>query len=167
VAGSETAFEKLIEAFIINRSDLTDKMKKYEGIATILMRFALATGFLSAVGSRLSLWGSHSSGWAGYLDYTKSVNSFAPASLIPLLAIMSTILETGFAILLLIGYKTRWAALGASILTLLFALAMAYSFGLKEPLDYSVFAFSASAFLLSTMPDYPLSIDQQIKKIPG
>ncbi len=87
-------------------------MKKYEGIATILMRFALATGFLSAVGSRLSLWGSHSSGWASFLDYTKSVNSFVPVSLIPLLAIISTILETGFAILLLIGYKIRWAAIG-------------------------------------------------------
>jgi putative oxidoreductase len=167
MAGSETAFEKPFEAFIINRSHLPDKMKKYEGIATMLMRFALATGFLSAVGSRLSLWGSHSSGWAAYLDYTKSVNSFAPSSLIPSVAIMSTILETGLAILLLIGYKTRWAALGTSILTLLFALAMAYSFGLKEPLDYSVFAFSASAFLLSTMTDYPLSIDQKIKKIPG
>jgi putative oxidoreductase len=67
----------------------------------------------------------------------------------------------------LIGYKIRWAAIGASILTLLFALTMAYSFGLKEPLDYSVFAFSASAFLLSTVTDYPLSIDEKIKKIPG
>jgi|SRR5579864_8771000 len=139
-------------------------MKKYQGLATIIMRFALATGFLSAVGSRLSLWGSHSSGWASFLDYTKSVNSFAPASLIPLLAIISTILETTLAFLLLTGYKTRWAALGASLLTLLFALAMTNSFGLKEPLDYSVFAFSASAFLLSTMPDYPWSLDQRIKK---
>jgi putative oxidoreductase len=142
-------------------------MKKYQGLATILLRFALAAGLLSAVGSRLSLWGSHSSGWASFLDYTKSINSYAPASLIPFLAIMSTILETGFAILLLIGYKTRWAALGISLLTLIFALAMAYSFGLKEPLDYSVFAFSASAFLLSTMPDFPLSIDQKTKKIRG
>lgn len=142
-------------------------MKKYQGPATIIMRFALATGFLSAVASRLSLWGSHSSGWAGFLDYTKSVNSYAPASLVPVLALMSTILETSFAILLLIGYKTRWAALGTSVLTMLFALSMAYSFGLKEPLDYSVFAFSASAFLLFTMPDFPLSIDERIKKIPG
>jgi len=77
---------------------------------------------------------------------------------------MSTILETGFAILLLLGYKNQVDVAGSSILTLLFALAMAYSFGLKEPLDYSVFAFSASAFLLSTMPDFPLSIDQKIKK---
>lgn len=141
-------------------------MKKYQGLATILMRFALATGFLSAVASRLNLWGSHSSGWASFLEYTKSVNTFVPASLIPLLAIISTILETTFAILLLTGYKTRWAALGTSILTLLFALAMAYSYGPKEPLDYSVFAFSASAFLLSTMPDYPMSIDQMVKKVP-
>jgi putative oxidoreductase len=138
-------------------------MKKYQGPATIIMRFALASGFLSAVASRLSLWGSHSSGWSAFLDYTKSVNSYAPASVVPVLAVMSTILETTFAILLLIGYKTRWAALGTSVLTLLFALSMAYSFGLKEPLDYSVFAFSASAFLLSTIPDYPLSIDQKIK----
>jgi putative oxidoreductase len=140
-------------------------MKKYQGLATIIMRFALATGFLSAVGSRLSLWGSHSSGWAGFMDYTKSVNSFAPASLVPVLAVISTILETTFAILLLIGYKTRGAAIGASILTMLFALSMAYSFGLKEPLDYSVFAFSASAFLLSTMPNYPWSIDEKKKSV--
>ena len=139
-------------------------MKKYQGSATIIMRFALASGFLSAVASRLGLWGSHSSGWTSFLIYTKSVNSFAPASLVPVLAVMSTMLETTFAILLLIGYKTKWAALGASVLTLLFALSMAYSFGLKEPLDYSVFAFSASAFLLSTLPDFPFSIDQQIKK---
>ena len=105
-------------------------MKKYQGLSTILLRFALAAGFLSAVGSRLSLLGSHSSGWASFLDYTKTINSFAPPSLTPFLAIMSTILETVFAILLLIGYKIRWTALGASVLTLFFALAMAYSFGL-------------------------------------
>ena len=142
-------------------------MKKYQGPATIIMRFALAAGFLSAVASRLNLWGSHSSGWTGFLEYTKSVNSFAPVSLVPVLAVMSTILETSFAILLLIGYQTRWAAIGTSVLTMFFALSMAYSFGLKEPLDYSVFAFSASAFLLSTMPDFPLSIDHRIKKNPG
>jgi putative oxidoreductase len=129
------------------------------------LRFALAAGFLSAVASRLGLWGSHSSGWEKYLDYVRKVNSFAPASIIPLLAIASTILESAFAILLSIGYKTRWAALGTSMLTLLFASAMTYSFGIKEPLDYSVFAFSASAFLLTTIQDYPYSIDERIQNI--
>jgi uncharacterized membrane protein YphA (DoxX/SURF4 family) len=163
MAGSEGASEEIIESL---KNAVNHKMKKYQGTATVIMRFALATGFLSAVASRLGLWGTHSSGWAGYLDYTKAVNSFAPASVIPFLAITSTILESTFAILLLIGYKIRWASLGASILSLLFALTMAYSFGLKEPLDYSVFAFSASAFLLSTMTDYPLSMDRRIRRNP-
>jgi hypothetical protein len=38
---------------MINSPQLPDKMKKYHGIASILMRFTLATGFLSAVGSRI------------------------------------------------------------------------------------------------------------------
>jgi hypothetical protein len=53
---------------------------------------------------------------------------------------------------------------GASFLTLLFAFAMTYSFGIKEPLDYSVFAFSAGAFLLATMPYFKWSIDQLLIK---
>jgi putative oxidoreductase len=134
-------------------------MIKYQGMASVLLRFSLAAGFLSAVASRLGFWGRHSSGWDKYLEYVREVNSFAPASLIPLLAIASTILECAFALLLLTGYKTRWAAWGTS----LFALAMAYSFGIKEPLDYSVFAFSASAFFLATMPDYPYSMDKYIQ----
>jgi putative oxidoreductase len=47
---------------------------------------------------------------------------------------------------------------------LLFAFAMTYSFGIKEPLDYSVFAFSAGAFLLATIPYYKWSIDQLLIK---
>ena len=132
-------------------------MKKYQDLATLLLRFALAAGFLSAAGSRLGVWGK---GWGNFLGYTGEVNSFAPACLIPALAITATMLETGLAILLLIGFKTRWAALGTAMLTLLFALAMAYSFGIKEPLDYSVFADCTAAFLLATMPHYRWSIDE-------
>lgn len=139
-------------------------MKKNQGIATVILRFALAAGFLSAVASRLGFWGSYSSGWHNYLIYTSEVNSFAPANIIPILAAISTILETTLAILLIIGYRTRWASLGTSILTLGFALAMTFSFGMKNPLDYSVFAFSAAAFLLSTMTEYPWSLDKIFSK---
>ena len=83
---------------------------------------------------------------------------------IPVIAIASTILETSLGLLLLVGYKTNYAALGAAALSLLFAVAMAWSFGIKEPLDYSVFAFSAGAFLLATMPSYKWSIDQLLTK---
>lgn len=135
-------------------------MKKHQDTATFLLRIALAIGFLSAVFSRLGLWGEYSSGWQNFIAYTGKVNSFAPKNSIPVIAILSTVLETLFALMLLIGYKTRLAATGAAILTLLFALAMTYSFGVKDPLDYSVFVFSAAAFLLATMPQYRWSIDE-------
>jgi len=133
---------------------------KNSGISSLLLRLALASGFLSAVASRLGLWGKHSSGWSGFLDYTAQVNSFLPKSLIPTVAFASTILETGLGILLFIGFKTKYAAYAAALLTLFFALAMTCSFGIKESLDYSVFTFSAGAFLLATMPYYNWSIDQ-------
>lgn len=133
---------------------------KITDISTLLLRLALASGFLSAVASRLSLWGKKSSGWSGFLDYTAQVNSFLPKSFIPTIAVASTLLETGLAIMLLVGFKTSYAAYGAAILMLVFAMAMTYSFGIKEPLDYSVFAFGAGAFLLATMPYYKWSIDQ-------
>jgi putative oxidoreductase len=135
-------------------------MGKYLGLATLLLRLSLAAGFLSAVASRLGFWGVHSSGWQHYLAYVAQVNSFAPVGIIPFLAIASTVFETAFGILLITGYKTRWAALGTCGLSLLFILTMTYSFGVKEPLDYSVFAFCAGAFLLACVPEYRWSLDK-------
>jgi putative oxidoreductase len=137
---------------------------KITDISTLLLRLALASGFLSAVASRLNLWGKKSSGWSNFLDYTAQVNSFLPKSFIPTIAVISTLLETALGILLLIGFKTNYAAFGAALLTMLFAFAMTYSFDIKEPLDYSVFAFSAGAFLLATIPYYKWSIDQLLIK---
>ncbi|MEZ0131226.1 DoxX family membrane protein [Flavobacterium sp. LBUM151] len=139
-------------------------MKRYQNFAVLLLRLALAVGFISAVSSRLGLWGNYSSGWESFLAYAEKVNSFASKSCIPTIAITATIAETLLALLLLIGYKTRWAAIGTSILTLLFAFAMTYSFGLKDPLDYSVFVFSMTAFLLSTIEQYKWSLDEMISK---
>ncbi|RAJ80039.1 hypothetical protein CLV59_105146 [Chitinophaga dinghuensis] len=126
---------------------------------SLLLRLALAGGFLSAVASRTGLWGKQSSGWHAFLHYTAQVNSFMPMAAIPTIAIITTILETLLGCLLLLGYKTNITALVAGILTLLFALAMAYSSGWKEVLDYSVLAFSAGAFLLSSLPTYRWSLD--------
>ncbi len=137
-------------------------MKIHSGIAALLLRLALAAGFLSAVASRLGWWGKHSSGWKFFLQYTAEVNAFAPSAIIPVLAITSTLLEISIALLLITGYKTRWAAIAAAVLTLLFALAMSISFGIKEALDYSVLAVSAGALLLSTVPEYQWSIDKKI-----
>lgn len=127
--------------------------------AIILLRFAMAATFLSAVASRLGLWGNQSSRWSGFLQYAREVLSYAPIRMIPGLAIGSTILESVFGILLLLGFKTRWISCSAAILTLLFALSMTYSQGVKSALDYSVFVDSAACLLLSGLPADPWSLD--------
>ncbi len=140
---------------------------KIANISSLFLRLALASAFLSAVASRINLWGQHSSiseAWNSFISYTAEVNSFLPASIIPTVAVLATILETGLAILLIIGFKIRYAASGAGILLLLFALAMACSFGIKEPFDYSVFTASAGAFLLASIPAYKWSIDELLNK---
>jgi putative oxidoreductase len=134
-------------------------MNIQQNIASLVLRLALASGFLSAVASRLNLWGNQSSGWQNFLKYTEQVNSFVPKNFIPPIAVTSTVLELLLGILLLVGYKTRYAASSAAILTLLFALAMTFSFGIKEPLDYSVFVFSAAAYLLANFPTNKWSIN--------
>lgn len=135
-------------------------MRTRQDIAIFLLRIALAAGFLSAVASRLNLWGAHSSGWKNFVSYTAEVNSFLPSSWASVLAVLSTTAELIIGLSLLVGFQIRKMALFASILTLLFAVNMSISFGCKEPLDYSVFVFSAGAFLLSTFPKNIWSLEQ-------
>ncbi len=129
-------------------------MRIQQRFVVIFMRLALAAGFLSAVASRLGFWGNRSSGWENFVRYTADVNSFLPSGWAPALAVASTVAESGLGLMLLFGLWTRYAAYGAAGLTLVFALAMAFSFGVKEPLDYSVLACSAGALLLAKTKKY-------------
>jgi uncharacterized membrane protein YphA (DoxX/SURF4 family) len=72
-----------------------------------------------------------------------------PAFTIPFLAWAATVAELGLGIALLAGVRLRLAALASAVLLALFGAAMAISFGIKSPLDYSVFSASASALLLA------------------
>jgi putative oxidoreductase len=145
-------------------------MKSYHDLAILLLRLATAANFLSPAADRFGWWGKPGDtgvAWGSYenfLAYTAQVNSFAPASLIPFLGGTATALEILFAVMLLIGFKTRWAAFGSALLTCLFALAMAYSFGIKAPLDYAVFVDFTSAFLLATVAQYRWSLDEFLEK---
>jgi putative oxidoreductase len=115
-------------------------------IAPRYARLALGAAFLAAVASRLGLWGGS---FDAFEAYTGEVLSFMPASTIPVLARAATVLELGFGIALVLGVGLRWATLGAAGLLLIFAVAMAISFGIREPLEYSVFSASACALLLA------------------
>jgi len=132
-------------------------MNSRQQLAACLLRLATAANFLSAVAGRIGLWGHGN--WTSFLAYAREVNSFAPPGWVPWLATTATVLEIAFGLLLLAGYRVQWTALGASLLTLLFALAMAWSYGLREPLNYSVFVDSTSALLLGALPADRWSLD--------
>ena len=83
------------------------------------------------------------------MKYTAQVNSFMPASTIPFLAWAATCAEFGLRTradcrhLVALGRAGQRSAAG------LFGIAMAISFGIKAPLDYSVFSASAGALVLA------------------
>jgi putative oxidoreductase len=120
-------------------------------------RIALAVTLLSAVADRFGLWGPYGSpraawgDWAHFVAYCGVLNSFAPKVVIPALAWISTALEIAFGAGLLVGYKLKYVAYGAAVLFALFALAMTWSVGVKQPLDYSVFADAGGALLLGAL----------------
>ncbi len=120
-----------------------------------LVRLALASAFLSAVADRFGLWGAPGANgvawgdWNRFLDYVATMNGYAPAAIIPALAWVATVAEVVIAFGLIAGWRLQWFALAAGALLTTFALAMTVSFGIKPPLDYSVFSAAAGAFLLA------------------
>ena len=73
-----------------------------------------------------------------------------PEALIPALAITATFAEVLLGLCLVIGWRTRSAALMSGILLILFGITMTVALGVKEPLNYSVFSAAGGAFLLAT-----------------
>ncbi len=120
-------------------------------------RIALGAAFLNGIASRFGLWGKGIGygDFAHFMAYTAQVNSFMPASTIPFLAWSATVLELGLGLLLVFGVWVRWAALGSAVLLVLFGTAMAISFGMISPLDYSVFSASACAVLVALESSEP------------
>ena len=110
-------------------------------------RIALGVAFLSAVASRLGVWGS---GWDSFESYARAeVLAFVPSAAVPLLLGAATVAEVVLGVLLIAGVRTREVALGAAALLATFGTAMAISAGIRSPLEYSVFSASAGAFLLA------------------
>jgi putative oxidoreductase len=122
-----------------------------DGWVLVYARLALAAAFLSAVSSRFGLWDGtlDLKHYAAFLEYAAEVNSFMPAASIPFLAWAATVAETSLGILLICGWWPRWVSLASAVLLAMFGTAMAISFGLKSPMDYSVFSASAAAALLA------------------
>ena len=101
-------------------------------------------GFYGNPGGRGVSWGT----FERFLGYAAKVNAFAPAWMIPILGTAATVLELLFGVTLLLGLALRRAAFGGAGLLFLFGSAMAISFGIKSPFDYSVFAAMCCALFL-------------------
>ena len=136
----------------------------------VFARLALGTSFLSAVADRFGLWGVYGQpnvswgNFARFVDYTAKVNSYLPSSMIPSAAIIATIAEVLFGLLLIVGWKTRIVAVLSGVLLITFALAMTISLGVKAPLNYSVFSAAAGALLLGAADEFPLSLDAWFRR---
>lgn len=124
---------------------------KWLRAGVLYARLALGSAFLSAVASRFGLWDrtldlKH---FAKFMLYAAEVNSFLPRAWIPFVAWAATIAETSCGILLILGLWPRWVSLASAVLLAMFGAAMAISFGIESPMDYSVFSASAAAVLLA------------------
>ena len=124
--------------------------------ARVFARVALGASFLNGVADRFNLYGGRWAGygsWAGFVKYTGKMNAFMPRATIPFLAVSATVAELVLGLLLVAGLWVRGAAWGSLALLLLFGVAMTISFGIKSPLDYSVFSAAACALLLAVTDD--------------
>ena len=143
---AQGVFDGAVQSIRDNLRDIN-----WERAGLLYARVAVGAAFLSAVASRFGLWDrtldlKH---FANFIEYAAEVNSFLPRTVIPYVAVLATVCEMLFGILLILGLWPRWVSLGSAILLAMFGTAMAISFGLKSPMDYSVFSASGASVLLA------------------
>ena len=146
-------------------------MKKEYAYAQIFLRLALGIGFIYPVLDRIGWLGpadGNNIGWGDwptFLNYTHILLPIFSKSISDTFGLIATIAEVVFAILLIVGYKTKLASIGSFILLFGFATCMAITLGLKAPFNYSVFTASAAALLLSCVNEYKWSLDNLKSKL--
>jgi putative oxidoreductase len=118
-------------------------------------------GFIGPPGAPGVSWGD----FPHFIAYTAQVNAFAPASMIPTLAVLATIAEGTFALTMLFGIRVRLASAGSALLFFVFASAMVLS-GLSE-LQYAVYLMSATSWALATTDASALSVDALVVRTPS
>lgn len=137
-----------------NGGNLPERLSQvpWARLGALYARLALGAAFLSGIADRFGLYTGRNVGYGnfdGFLRYTAQVNSFMPAYTIPFLGWAATVAEFSLGVLLVLGIWRRLVAIASAMLLVLFGTAMAISFGIKSPLDYSVFSASSAAVLLA------------------
>ncbi|WP_165836385.1 DoxX family protein [Taibaiella soli] len=144
-------------------------MENKFNIPQLLLRWALGITFLTPVFDRLGILGAPGTGniewgnWENFINYTSTLMPIFSRSVTNIMGGIATVSELLIGICLIVGFKTRYAALGASLITLTFIVFMTLSVGIQKPINYGVFTASAAGFLLSFMPNYNWSLDKLLK----
>jgi uncharacterized membrane protein YphA (DoxX/SURF4 family) len=150
----------------------TTKVKdsKIANYATLLLRMGLGIGFLSAVADRLGLWGAFGQpnvewgNFSRFVEYTHTLNWYLPDGMILPLGVIATGAEILFGLLLIIGWRTRVAALLSALLLLTFGVSMTLALGIKAPLNYAVLTGIGGALLLATCERFSFSVDELLSR---
>ena len=149
---------------------MTVKDSKFASYATLLLRIGLGVGFLSAVADRLGLWGAFGQpnvewgNFSRFLEYTHTLNWYLPAGMILPLGIIATGAEILFGLLLVVGWRTRVAALLSGLLLLTFGVSMTLALGIKAPLNFAVLTGIGGALLLASRESFPFSVDELLSR---
>ncbi|MET3978293.1 putative oxidoreductase [Mucilaginibacter sp. UYP25] len=143
---------------------------KFQQAMALYLRLAIGIAYVWLVADRLGWLGAYGQphiswgDWKHFMLLSYDTMSFLPKGLVMPLAVLATIGEGVFGLMLIFGLFTRIAALGSGALTLAFAISMTISRGIDAPIGYSVFTVSAASFLLATLPNYKWSIDALLTK---
>ena len=144
-------------------------MKKYSACTQFFLRMSIGIGFIVPALDRFGVWGVNGAAgitwgdWQHFSVYAHKLMYFLPDALAEVLAVISSIAELAFGLLLIIGLYTRWISICSGLLLLSFAICMSLALSIHAPLNYGVFTISAASFLLSTIPKYRWSIDALLK----
>ena len=134
-------------------------------IPQLLLRSALGITFLTPVSDRLGLLGPIGTGniewgnWENFIDYTTTLMPFLERPMVNVMGGIATVSELVIGILLIVGLKTKYAAIASSVLTLTFILFMTIFVGIQKPINFGVFTATTASLLLSYIPNYKWSID--------
>jgi putative oxidoreductase len=140
-------------------------MKNKFDVAQLFLRLALGIGFLLPVMDRFGWFGPAGSNgtswgnWENFVAYTNTLMPYLNAGAANIMGAIATAGELVFGVLLILGYKTRLAAIGSFLLTLAFAFSMFFFADMRAPFSYSVFSDSAASLLLAAVPVYKWSLD--------
>ena len=144
-------------------------MKNSFKVPQLLLRITLGIGFLTPVFDRLGFLGTFGGrniewgNWENFINYTGTLMPFLARPAVNVMGGIATCAEAILGILLIVGFKTRQAAIGSCLLTLAFATSMSIFIGIKAPINFATFPFCAASLLLATIPVYAWSVDGLFK----